>query len=209
MKAKYPSRGDRQETRQTRLLMSEQLGDSISWPFLTVLVFWICALFLGFALFARFIEHIAWQLMRIARGEIKRLIINVPPRSMKSAMVSVAFPGSWATIRPSASLRAHDCTGRRTVRGRHEVDCLSTELLLGRPRAVTTVPTLGLAAGRLQFCGGHAALADINAFAAFLVLLRRSEWVVYSKKPFGGPEAVLAYLARYTHRHLQSPPNRS
>jgi hypothetical protein len=91
MKAKYPSRGDRQETRQTRLLMSEQLGDSISWPFLTVLVFWICALFLGFALFARFIENIAWQLMRIARGEIKRLIINVPPRSMKSAMVSVAF----------------------------------------------------------------------------------------------------------------------
>jgi hypothetical protein len=54
MKAKYPSRGDRQETRQTRLLMSEQLGDSISWPFLTVLVFWICALFLGFGLFARF-----------------------------------------------------------------------------------------------------------------------------------------------------------
>jgi hypothetical protein len=55
-------------------------------------------------------------------------------------------------------------------------------------------------AGRLQFFGTHAALADTNAFAAFLVPLRRSEWVVYSKKPFGGPEAVLAYLARYTHR---------
>ena len=55
-------------------------------------------------------------------------------------------------------------------------------------------------AGRLQFFGAHAALADTNAFAAFLVPLRRSEWVVYSKKPFGGPEAVLAYLARYTHR---------
>ena len=41
---------------------------------------------------------------------------------------------------------------------------------------------------------------DTRAFAAFLVPLRRSEWVVYSKKPFGGPEAVLAYLARYTHR---------
>jgi hypothetical protein len=37
------------------------------------------------------IDHIAWQLMRVARGEIKRLIINVPPRSMKSIMVSVAF----------------------------------------------------------------------------------------------------------------------
>src|SRR5437016_7102949 len=55
-------------------------------------------------------------------------------------------------------------------------------------------------AGRLQFFGQHAALADTAAFAAFLAPLRRSEWVVYSKKPFGGPEAVLAYLSRYTHR---------
>jgi Putative transposase/Transposase zinc-binding domain len=55
-------------------------------------------------------------------------------------------------------------------------------------------------AGRLQFFGQHAALADTPAFAAFLAPLRRAEWVVYSKKPFGGPEAVLAYLSRYTHR---------
>ena len=55
-------------------------------------------------------------------------------------------------------------------------------------------------AGRLHFFCAHSAFADANAFAAFLVPLRRSEWVIYSKKPFGGPEAVLAYLARYTHR---------
>jgi hypothetical protein len=55
-------------------------------------------------------------------------------------------------------------------------------------------------AGKLNFFGTHAALADATAFAAFLAPLKRSEWVVYSKKPFGGPEAVLAYLARYTHR---------
>src|SRR3977135_745210 len=55
-------------------------------------------------------------------------------------------------------------------------------------------------AGRLPFFGAHAALADTKAFATFLVPLRRLEWVVYSKRPFGGPEAVLAYLARYTHR---------
>src|SRR5438034_1947430 len=55
-------------------------------------------------------------------------------------------------------------------------------------------------AGRLQFFGQHAALADTAAFTAFLAPLRRAEWVVYSKKPFGGPEAVLAYLSRYTHR---------
>jgi hypothetical protein len=55
-------------------------------------------------------------------------------------------------------------------------------------------------AGRLQFFGGHAALADTQAFAAYLAPLRRTEWVVYAKRPFGGPQAVLAYLSRYTHR---------
>jgi hypothetical protein len=55
-------------------------------------------------------------------------------------------------------------------------------------------------AGRLNFFGDHAARADTKAFTAFLAPLRRAEWVVYAKRPFGGPEAVLAYLARYTHR---------
>ena len=54
--------------------------------------------------------------------------------------------------------------------------------------------------GRLNFFGDHAALADHRAFSGFLAPLRESEWVVYAKEPFGGPEAVLAYLARYTHR---------
>ena len=55
-------------------------------------------------------------------------------------------------------------------------------------------------AGHLKFFGGHAALADAQAFAAYLAPLRRAEWVVYAKRPFGGPKAVLAYLSRYTHR---------
>jgi Putative transposase/Transposase zinc-binding domain len=55
-------------------------------------------------------------------------------------------------------------------------------------------------AGQLQFFGDHTALADRTAFAAYLAPLRKVEWVVYSKRPFGGPEAVLAYLSRYTHR---------
>jgi hypothetical protein len=55
-------------------------------------------------------------------------------------------------------------------------------------------------AGELQFFNGHAALADPQSFAAFLAPLRNSEWVVYSKRPFGGPKEVLRYLARYTHR---------
>ena len=54
--------------------------------------------------------------------------------------------------------------------------------------------------GKLVFFGAHVPLVDAAAFAAFLNPLRRSEWVVYAKRPFGGPEAVLAYLSRYTHR---------
>ena len=56
------------------------------------------------------------------------------------------------------------------------------------------------ARGALQFVGRHAALADAKAFAAYLAPLRNTKWYVYAKRPFGGPEAVLAYLARYTHR---------
>jgi hypothetical protein len=54
--------------------------------------------------------------------------------------------------------------------------------------------------GRLAFFGEQAGLADRTAFDAFLAPLRRTEWVVYAKEPFAGPEAVLAYLSRYTHR---------
>ena len=56
------------------------------------------------------------------------------------------------------------------------------------------------AAGRLQFFGSHAHLADAKAFAAFLVPLGKKRWFVYAKRPFAGPKAVLAYLSRYTHR---------
>ncbi len=55
-------------------------------------------------------------------------------------------------------------------------------------------------AGRLTFFGDLAPLADRRAFDAALAPWRRSEWVVYAKRPFAGPQAVLAYLARYTHR---------
>jgi hypothetical protein len=55
-------------------------------------------------------------------------------------------------------------------------------------------------AGRLQFFGDHAHLADKTAFKAYLAPLHRTKWFVYSKRPFAGPEQVLAYLSRYTHR---------
>jgi hypothetical protein len=55
-------------------------------------------------------------------------------------------------------------------------------------------------AGRLQFFGEDAALAEVQAFLRWLAPLRACEWVVYAKRPFAGPAAVLAYLSRYTHR---------
>ena len=55
-------------------------------------------------------------------------------------------------------------------------------------------------AGQLQFFGKHVALTNAQAFAAYLAPLRDSEWVVYSKRPVGGPKEELRYLARYTHR---------
>ena len=54
--------------------------------------------------------------------------------------------------------------------------------------------------GELRFFGEHAPLADASAFARWLAPMRKCEWVVYAKRPFAGPAAVLAYLSRYTHR---------
>jgi len=54
--------------------------------------------------------------------------------------------------------------------------------------------------GKLKFWGEHSPLADAQAFKDWLVPTRRREWVVDAKRPFAGPEAVLAYLSRYTHR---------
>ena len=54
--------------------------------------------------------------------------------------------------------------------------------------------------GQLQFFAEHAPLADAMAFTEWLAPLRKCEWVVYAKRPFAGPAAVLAYLSRYTHR---------
>jgi len=55
-------------------------------------------------------------------------------------------------------------------------------------------------AGTLQFFGEHQVLAKAKTFADWLKPLRQIDWVVYAKRPFAGPDAVLAYLSRYTHR---------
>lgn len=55
-------------------------------------------------------------------------------------------------------------------------------------------------AGALKFFGQHRALNQAASFAVWLQPFRAQEWVVYAKRPFAGPQAVLAYLSRYTHR---------
>lgn len=52
----------------------------------------------------------------------------------------------------------------------------------------------------MRFFGDRAPLAAPGAFAEHLRPLRQAEWVVYAKRPFGGPEQVLGYLGRYIHR---------
>src|SRR5208282_1805181 len=105
------------------------------------------------------------------------------------------------------SARPRHRSRRRPVAGRFSLDRLPARLL----PAVRVLSRLfrrlfleGLAAlhaaGRLAFLGDLARLADKAAFDAVLAPLRRSEWVVYAKRPFAGPKAVLAYLSRYTHR---------
>lgn len=59
---------------------------------------------------------------------------------------------------------------------------------------------LAAAHDQLAFYGQLQPLTDSHAFAEYLAPLRKSEWVVYAKRPFSGPAAVLAYLSRYTHR---------
>jgi hypothetical protein len=67
-------------------------------------------------------------------------------------------------------------------------------------RLFLTQLTDAYAEGRLVFLGEIEGLRRRTAFVAHLAPLRRKNWFVYAKPPFAGPEAVLAYLARYTHR---------
>jgi hypothetical protein len=67
-------------------------------------------------------------------------------------------------------------------------------------RLVLEKLTSAYQAGKLQFFGKRVSLTNPQSFAAYLAPLRNAEWVVYSKRPFGGPQEVLRYLARYTHR---------
>ena len=84
---------------------------------------------------------------------------------------------------------------------------VQARLLPAGARALDALPQADAGEARRGACRRQAAVlrrarpsADPDAFAAFLAPLRKKRWFVYSKPPFAGPQAVLAYLARYTHR---------
>ena len=90
--------------------------------------------------------------------------------------------------------------------GQHWIACrprflLSVEVLSRRFRRLFLERlTAAHQAGRLEFFAHQAGLAEPPRFKAYVAALRKVEWVVYAKRPFGGPGAVLTYLSRYTHR---------
>jgi hypothetical protein len=90
--------------------------------------------------------------------------------------------------------------GRRWIRGRAHF-FLSVRVLSRLFRGLFLhALQQAQAAGKLRFHGALEKLADADAFAQLIKTCRKVEWVVYAKPPFGGPQQVLDYLGRYTHR---------
>src|SRR6202022_4163211 len=138
------------------------------------------------------------QTMRTMAGDPKRLGVKIRftsvPHTWGSAMthhphVHMIVPGGgisldgtrWIGCRPNYSLPVKGLLG------------VFPPVFLAKLRAAYQ-------AGALQFFGKHARLIDPRAFVAYLAPLWNTNWVVYCKRPFGGPKEVLRYLARYTHR---------
>jgi hypothetical protein len=135
------------------------------------------------------------------------LTIAADPRHLGARVGATAVLHTWgSTLTHHPHVHMIVPGGGISLDGTHWIHC--------RPRFLLPVPVLsrlfrrlflaGLAdaytAGRLVFFGTIKRLRPQEAFAACLAPLRRKKWFVYTMPPFAGPEAVLAYLARYTHR---------
>jgi Putative transposase/Transposase zinc-binding domain len=91
--------------------------------------------------------------------------------------------------------------GHRWVSSRRPLFLLPVHVLSARFRKIYLRCLEQLyASGKLQFWGELQQLSERKNFRRFVAALRNKKWVVYAKPPFGGPEKVLDYLARYTHR---------
>ena len=134
------------------------------------------------------------------------LAIAADPKHL-GARIGIRGP-PYLGLRPHpSSPRAHDRAGRRPVGESLAMGlqppglpraCQSVVAPI--PRAVLDEANQGSHARPPQVLADHSALANQRAFKRFPAPLRKTEWVVYTKNPFAGPEQVLRYLSRYTHR---------
>ena len=134
-------------------------------------------------------------------------IVAADPRHLGAAIGGVAVLHSWGqAMQHHPHVHCIVPGGGLSPDGRRWIACppgffLSVKVL-GRlfRRLFLERLAAAFAEGGLRFSGDLAPLADPGAFAAHCAALRRIDWVVYAKRPFGGPAQVLAYLGRYTHR---------
>jgi hypothetical protein len=110
----------------------------------------------------------------------------------KVAVYAILFDAVAATLKTIAAERWLACRPRFFLPV-HVLSRLFRRLFLERLQAAHL-------AGKLRFSGTLAGLDDAEAFAGLVRQLRRKDWIVFAKPPFGSPEHVLAYLGRYTHR---------
>jgi hypothetical protein len=122
----------------------------------------------------------------LSREEVARLIAAAENLKHQTAL-SVAY---------GAGLRASEVVALKVA----DIDSQRMTLRIEQGKGRKDRYAMLHDSGQLQFFGEHAALSDATAFADWLAPLRQCEWVVYAKRPFAGPAAVLAYLSRYTHR---------
>ena len=145
------------------------------------------------------------QLLKVAAESL--ITIAADPKHLGAHIGATAVLHSWGsamTHHPHAHIIVPG--GGISLDGQHWITCrpgffLSVRVLSRLFRRLFLERlTAAYQAGRLQFFADQAALAEPAAFKTHLAALRKVEWVVYAQRPFGGPEAVLAYLSRYTHR---------
>ena len=151
-------------------------------------------------------KRVVYAILFQAAAEAMRTVA-ADPRHLGAEIGAVAVLHSWGqTMQHHPNLHCIVPAGGLSPDGTRWVACrpgffLPVRVLSRRFRDLFLARLeAAWAAGELRFSGALAALAEPDGFAAGLEALRGIEWVVYAKPPFAGPEPVLAYLGRYTHR---------
>jgi hypothetical protein len=144
-------------------------------------------------------------LFRAAAQTLRRIAAD--PKHLGARLGFLAVLHTWGqNLQPHPHLHivvpggGLSIDGRRWIRGRAHF-FLSVRVLSRLFRGLFLhALQQAQAAGKLRFHGALEKLADADAFAQLIKTCRKVEWVVYAKPPFGGPQQVLDYLGRYTHR---------